>query len=152
MCRNLSHWQWNWNSVQFEIFWTFFWFKATFSDSFRWLGAPLDGLAGLDARAPNVRGRGTDALYPRGSEFRPADGHGDRSLRLAHGQRQPAHLAIDTTRHWSKCNLASNFHNVTENSGGFLAPKVVQNNITERICYRCVMDNLTLLTSWGRRW
>lgn len=57
----------------------------------------LDDLAGVYARAPDVWGRGANAQHPRGSQFRPSDGHGDRSLRVAHGQRQPAHLAIDTS-------------------------------------------------------
>lgn len=59
-----------------------------------WRG-PLHDPAGVDARAANVRGRGVDALHPRGSQLGPADGHGDGSVRVAHGQRQPAHLAID---------------------------------------------------------
>lgn len=109
-----------------------------FSDFFRWLWRDLlDDLTGVDACAPDVWGRGANALHPRGSQFRPSDGHGDRSLWVAHGQRQPAHLAIDTPGHRQKYGLTSNLHNVTEKSG---ESKVVQNNITERICYCCVMD------------
>lgn len=59
---------------------------------FRW--RLLDDLAGVDARAAHVRGWGANPLHPRGSGFGPPDGHGDRSLWVTHGQRQPAHLAI----------------------------------------------------------
>lgn len=54
----------------------------------------LDDLAGVNARAAHVRGRRANPLHPRGSGFGPPDGHGDRSLWVTHGQRQPAHLAI----------------------------------------------------------
>lgn len=69
-----------------------------FCSVFRWFGwRLLDDLAGVNARAAHVRGRGANPLHPRGSGFRPPDGHGDRSLWVAHGQRQPAHLAIGET-------------------------------------------------------
>lgn len=52
----------------------------------RWLrGDLLDDRAGVDVCAPDVGGGGVDALHPGGSQFRPSDGHGDRSLRVAHG-------------------------------------------------------------------
>lgn len=109
-----------------------------FSDFFRWLWRHLrDDLTGLDACAPDVWGWRANALHPRGSQFRPSDGHGDSSLWVAHGQRQPAHLAIDTPSTLPKRVLTSNLRTVTENSG---ESKVEENNITERTCYCCVMD------------
>lgn len=77
----------------------------------------LDGLAGADAHAADVGGRGAHALHPRGSEFRHSDGHGERSLRVAHGQRQPAHLAIDTPGCRHMYGLTPNLHDMTESSG-----------------------------------
>lgn len=69
------------------------------SDLFRRLQrAPVGHHAG-DARAADNRRRGADALYPRRVELGPPDGHGDGSLRAAHGQRQPPHLAIDASYH-----------------------------------------------------
>lgn len=82
----------------------FCFFLIFFCDFFRWFWRDLTG---VDACAANVRGRGANALHPWGSQFRPSDGHGDRSLWVAHGQRQPAHLAIDKPGRHPKYGLTS---------------------------------------------
>lgn len=120
----------------------------SYSDLFRWLWrAPTDELAGVNACAPDVWGRWANAHYPRGSEFRPPDGHGDCPFWVTYGQRQSAHLAIDTQpRRFLKYGLTSHVHNMTENSEGSLASKVVHKK-KKKILLLCD-GYLTLLTPW----
>lgn len=103
-----------------------------------WRG-PLDDFAGVDARAADVRGRGVNALHPRGPQLRPPDGHGDRSVWVAHGQRQPAHLAID------RCTI---FIKIIKtrlwDSEEVLVPEVVQNNVTKGVSDGGATDTLLL--------
>lgn len=93
-------------------------FFFVFHDYFRWIWRdPLNDLTGVHACAANVRRWGAHALHLRGSQFWPSDGDGDCSLRVTHGQRQPAHLAIDKPSHRPKYGLTSYYHNMTEDAG-----------------------------------
>lgn len=116
---------------------------------FRW--RLLDDLAGVDARAAHVRGWGANPLHPRGSGFGPPDGHGDRSLWVTHGQRQPAHLAIgDPPLRYGE--TSSRCH-ATETSGEmflvWFASEMVQKSVPERRRCCCVTDTWQILTLWG---
>lgn len=108
-----------------------------------WRG-PHDDFAGVDARAAYVRGRGVNALHPRGPQLRPPDGHGDRSVWVAHGQRQPAHLAI------GRCTILINMvqcHLIKTwlwDSEEVLVPEVVQNNVTKGVGESGATDTLRL--------
>lgn len=89
----------------------------------RWLWWDLDDPSRVDACASYEWKWGADALHPRRSQFRPSDGHGDRSLRVTHGQRQPAHLSIDSTQPSLKYDFTAILHNKTEKSEEIWLPK-----------------------------
>lgn len=123
-------------------------FFFVFHDYFRWIWRdPLNDLTGVHACTADVWRWGANALHLRGSQFWPSDGDGDCSLGVAHGQRQPAHLAIDKPSHRPKYGLTSYCHNMTEDAGDSFW---LQTWYRTRKLRELWHDGyLTLLASWG---